>query len=157
MRALIPFSLALAVLQSCHGLKLPFEVRVTNPTARVQRRGTSMPISNTGNAQYIGNITLGGVLARVMLDTGRYAISLSWTKSQRRISDAFISSDLWAAFPKDQPVSKDTGTGVTLAYAVGKASGSSILVEHYLQIFSACPKNRKRAYDYGGDRWAKSR
>jgi hypothetical protein len=38
-----------------------------------------MPISNTGNAQYIGNITLGGVLARVMLDTGRYAaIQFSW-------------------------------------------------------------------------------
>ncbi|KAF9464127.1 aspartic peptidase domain-containing protein [Collybia nuda] len=103
MRTLIPFPLALAIFHSCHGLKLPFEVHITNPTARIQRRA-SMPISNTGNAQYIGNITLGGVLSRVMLDTG--------------------SSDLWAAFPKEQPVSKDTGTGVTLAYAVGRASGN---------------------------------
>lgn len=43
------------------------------------------------------------------------------------LTDALVSSDLWAAFPKDQPNSQDTGTAVTLAYAVGKAAGSSVL------------------------------
>jgi hypothetical protein len=78
MISLIPLSLLLATLNLCppaFAIIVPFEVRVnTPPSSYLARRATansSVPISNTGNAQYIGNITLGGVAARVMLDTGR--------------------------------------------------------------------------------------
>ena len=43
--------------------------RSSSPHAK--RTTANIPISNTGNAQYISNITLGGVTARVLLDTGR--------------------------------------------------------------------------------------
>ncbi|KAI4520714.1 acid protease [Schizophyllum commune Loenen D] len=69
----------------------------------VKRTTANIPISNTGNAQYISNITLGGVTARVLLDTG--------------------SSDLWVSFPNDQPDAKDLGKSVSLSYAVGNAQG----------------------------------
>jgi hypothetical protein len=77
MHLLIPLSLLLAVLNLCSpafATTVPFEVRVNTPpsTHLARRANTTVPISNTGNAQYIGNITLGGAVARVMLDTGRY-------------------------------------------------------------------------------------
>ena len=79
MRSLIPLSLLFTVLNLCplaFTTAVPFEVRVNIPpsTHLARRANTSVPISNTGNAQYIGNITLGGTVARVMLDTGRCAI-----------------------------------------------------------------------------------
>ena len=81
MHSLIPLSLFLAVLNLCplaFATVVPFEVHVGTypyPSTHLARRAnTSVPISNTGNAQYIGNITLGGSVARVMLDTGRCGI-----------------------------------------------------------------------------------
>lgn len=108
MNPIIPLSLLLAVLNLCpssFATIVPFEVRVnTPPSSSLSRRAnSSIPISNTGNAQYIGNITVGGVEARVMLDTG--------------------SSDLWVAFPGNQPSSNNLGKSINLAYAVGTASG----------------------------------
>ncbi|RDB14818.1 Aspartic protease 6 [Hypsizygus marmoreus] len=108
MRSLIPLSLLLTIFSTCpppaFGIRLPFDVHITNSPNHLTRRSANLPVSNNGNAQYIGNITLGGVGARVLLDTG--------------------SSDLWVAFPKEQPQAKDVGKGVTLAYAVGQASGN---------------------------------
>jgi len=77
MHPLIPLSLLLAVLSlsaPAFTTTVPFEVRVGTPpsTYLARRANSTVPVSNTGNAQYIGNITLGGVTARVMLDTGRY-------------------------------------------------------------------------------------
>lgn len=81
MVSLISLSLLLAVLNVCpvaFAAIVPFEVRVNTPaSSQLARRASannSVPISNTGNAQYIGNITLGGTAVRVMLDTGRYEI-----------------------------------------------------------------------------------
>jgi hypothetical protein len=59
-------------------------------------------------------------VARVMLDTGRYVTE---GLSFELCGDRFVSSDLWVAFPDNQPSSNDLGKGVTLSYAVGKASG----------------------------------
>jgi hypothetical protein len=91
MHSLIPLSLFLAVLNLCPlalTTVVPFEVRVgTSPSTHLARRAanTSVPISNTGNAQYIGNITLGGAVARVMLDTGRCAIRRQvWSLEPRK-------------------------------------------------------------------------
>jgi len=108
MHSLIPLSLLLAVLNLCpltFATIVPFQVHVHTPpsTHLARRANTSVPIANTGNAQYIGNITLGGTVARVILDTG--------------------SSDLWVAFPGSTPSSNDLGQSITLAYAVGTASG----------------------------------
>jgi hypothetical protein len=102
MRFLISLTL-LTILDATHGIKIPFEVRTDNPTTHLARRSI-LPVANNGNAQYIGNMTLGGVPARVLLDTG--------------------SSDLWVSFPKAQPTSTDLKESVTLAYAVGKAAGN---------------------------------
>jgi hypothetical protein len=78
MRSLIPLSLILTLFGSCsvQGLKLPFHVQTGNPPSPNNRLGrranTTIPITNTQNAQYISNITLGGVQVAVLLDTGRY-------------------------------------------------------------------------------------
>lgn len=70
MHSLIPLSLLLAVLDTVNAVILPFEVRTGNPPSSLHRR-TPVPISNTGNAQYVANITLGGETIPVLLDTGR--------------------------------------------------------------------------------------
>jgi len=92
----------------------PFNVRV-NPSRsnRLQGRAnisgqtvttgnTSVPIANSGNVEYISNITLGGQTIAVMLDTG--------------------SSDLWVTGNNIQAT--ETGKSTTLSYAVGQAKGN---------------------------------
>ncbi|KZP08675.1 acid protease [Athelia psychrophila] len=77
---------------------------VASPGNRLGRRasvGGSSTITNTHNAEYIANITLGGKAIPVMLDTG--------------------SSDLWVATAV--PGAKDLGKSLTLSYAVGQAAG----------------------------------
>ncbi|TFK70925.1 acid protease [Pluteus cervinus] len=107
MHSLIPLSLLLFLPLQSYAFGVHFEVRVTHPSgnhARLSKRANAtIPISNTGNAQYVANITLGGVQLPVLLDTG--------------------SSDLWVHFPGTPPSTKDTGKATTLAYAVGKAHG----------------------------------
>ncbi|KAF5382465.1 hypothetical protein D9615_002732 [Tricholomella constricta] len=104
MRSLVPLVLLLTIFDATYAIKVPFEIRTTNtPSSHLARRSANLPVDNNGNAQYIGNMTLGGVGVRVLLDTG--------------------SSDLWVAFPKAQPSSTDLGKTVTLSYAVGQASG----------------------------------
>ncbi|KAF8158194.1 aspartic peptidase A1 [Crassisporium funariophilum] len=107
MRSLIPLSLLIAVFDSpVQAAIFPFHVRIGHPTPSSLKRRDNLPIHNTGNAQYVSNITLGGVELPVLLDTG--------------------SSDLWVTFPTNEvPTAqlKDTGKSVTLAYAVGKAGG----------------------------------
>ncbi|KAF8650170.1 hypothetical protein AX16_005404 [Volvariella volvacea WC 439] len=102
MRSLLPLSLLLSVSTA---VRIPFEVRVDNPSPRglIRRAPATIPISNTGNAQYVGNITIGGVEVEVLLDTG--------------------SSDLWVHFPGPQPQATDMGKQVTLNYAIGRAAG----------------------------------
>ncbi|KAG5638675.1 hypothetical protein H0H81_011055 [Sphagnurus paluster] len=109
LRSLVPLvSLAvlLTISDATYAIKVPFEIRTTNVpgSGNLARRSVDLPVKNNGNAQYIGNITLGGVGARVLLDTG--------------------SSDLWVSFPSTQPTSTDLGKSVNLAYAVGQASGN---------------------------------
>ncbi|KAG7088168.1 hypothetical protein E1B28_012189 [Marasmius oreades] len=62
-----------------------------------------MALNNLGNAQYVTNITLGGVPMSVLLDTG--------------------SSDLWVNFPGSPPQTTDLGKSLSLSYAIGSASG----------------------------------
>ncbi|KAF9454879.1 acid protease [Macrolepiota fuliginosa MF-IS2] len=100
----LPFSLALFVI-SANAIRVPFEIHFSdNILGTSLTRRTPTPVSNTGNAQYVSNITLGGVTLPVLLDTG--------------------SSDLWAAFPSNQPSVTDLGKTVSLNYAVGKVGGS---------------------------------
>ncbi|KAF8895612.1 aspartic peptidase A1 [Infundibulicybe gibba] len=99
--------LSLFVLVPVHCVRLSFHARVTStpPQARgLSRRASPVPIFNNGNVQYVSNITLGGIDVPVLLDTG--------------------SSDLWAHFPAQLPQSTDMGKSLTLAYAVGKATGN---------------------------------
>ncbi|GLB38616.1 putative peptidase A1 family protein [Lyophyllum shimeji] len=103
-RFLIPLALLLTILDATHGIKVPFQIRTGNHAATRLARRSTIPVANNGNAQYIGNMTLGGVQARVLLDTG--------------------SSDLWASFQNAQPTGTDLGKAVSLAYAVGKAAGN---------------------------------
>ncbi len=69
----LPFSLALLVI-SANAIRVPFEIRISNdgPSTSLTRRAPT-PVTNTGNAQYVSNITLGGVTLPVLLDTGRSA------------------------------------------------------------------------------------
>lgn len=84
MRSLIPLSLILTLFDtySAHALNFPFHVRTRTVKPSLLRGradiqgqtigNTSIPVANSHNAQYISNITLGGLTIPVMLDTGRY-------------------------------------------------------------------------------------
>lgn len=75
MRSLLPLSLLVLFNTPVYGVILPFYVRFNDDPSTLQRRGPSViPISNTGNAQYLSNITVGGVQLPVLLDTGRYVL-----------------------------------------------------------------------------------
>jgi hypothetical protein len=71
-RSLIQFSLLLHVY-SVYAAQLSFEARSMKRTSRLQRRAgiVGQPIANNRNAEYMSNITLGGRVIPVMLDTGR--------------------------------------------------------------------------------------
>jgi hypothetical protein len=60
-------------------LKFPFEARTVKRAGRLQGRASinGQTITNTHNAEYISNITLGGRTIPVMLDTGRYVVCVS--------------------------------------------------------------------------------
>ncbi|KAF9533071.1 aspartic peptidase domain-containing protein [Crepidotus variabilis] len=106
MRSLLPLSLLLSIFEA-PVLAVIFDFKALvdrTPTSELSRRDP-IPVSNTGNAQYVSNITIGGQTLRVLLDTG--------------------SSDLWVHFPSAGPSgAKDTGKAVSLSYAVGKAGGN---------------------------------
>ncbi|KAJ3483030.1 hypothetical protein NLI96_g6584 [Meripilus lineatus] len=121
MRSLLPLSLLIFIFgfsSSSYANTLPFIVRTTNPFASsnlASRAFTSqpannntipvsdvaIPLSNTHNAEYIANITLGGRTIPVLIDTG--------------------SSDLWVT--GTVPNTKDTLKATSLNYAVGTAAG----------------------------------
>ncbi|KAF4617111.1 hypothetical protein D9613_005969 [Agrocybe pediades] len=108
MRSLLPLSLFLTLFDTTvYAYVFPFHVQFprTDSTSSLTRR-TPLNVSNIANAQYVSNITLGGVTLSVLLDTG--------------------SSDLWVHFPKTVPTDQmtDTGKSITLSYAVGEASGN---------------------------------
>ncbi|KAF8195465.1 aspartic peptidase A1 [Pholiota molesta] len=106
MRSLIPLSLLLTIFDCpVYGLVFPFDIRFAGDATSSLTRRSSTPLRNIGNAQYVGNISVASVTVPVLLDTG--------------------SSDLWVNFPGTAPLSsmKDTGSSVTLTYAVGKAAG----------------------------------
>lgn len=74
MWPLIPLTLLFTIFNTCpsvYGLKMPFEVRTGGYSNHLARRSANLPVDNNGNAQYIGNITIGGQKVRVLLDTGR--------------------------------------------------------------------------------------
>lgn len=119
----LPFYLALLVL-SANAIRVPFEIRFSDdgPHTSLTRRAPT-PISNTGNAQYVTNITLGGVTLPVLLDTGRSAQSPVFFFGFILISQ-ISSSDLWASFPtSNQPSLTNLNKAVSLNYAVGKVAG----------------------------------
>lgn len=67
-----PLPLLLLAL-SVNAVIVPFEIRVSNGKSHSSlTRRTPTSVSNIGNAQYVSNITLGGVTVPVLLDTGRY-------------------------------------------------------------------------------------
>lgn len=104
-----PLSLILAILDSyvlVSAVILPFEVRTDTTSPSFNRRDSAnntIPLTNTGNAQYIANVTVGGQQVRVIIDTG--------------------SSDLWINFPSTVPSTTDTGKSLSLSYAIGSAGG----------------------------------
>ncbi|KAF8630946.1 hypothetical protein AX17_005303 [Amanita inopinata Kibby_2008] len=106
MRSLVPLHLYLTVLNFTaivYALSVPFDIHIGTVTTRLGRRAP-IPVGNTGNAQYVANMTFGGKQARVLLDTG--------------------SSDLWVNFAQQAPSAVDLGKTLTLDYAIGKASGN---------------------------------
>lgn len=137
MLTLLPASLLYLLIglnYTLHGVnaaKVPFQVRTTNPFASsVSKRSlfrraptnpnAIIPVSNTHNAEYISNITLGGRQIPILLDTGRYrevALSLML------LAEILHSSDLWVT--GSVPTAKDVGKKVSLNYAVGNAHGTS--------------------------------
>ncbi|EPQ54524.1 acid protease [Gloeophyllum trabeum ATCC 11539] len=103
---LIPLSALLLSSDRAQAAIFPLQARTRSwhTRADVNASATSngtIPVHNTHNAEYISNITLGGVSIPVMLDTG--------------------SSDLWVA--QNIPNAKDTGKSAKLSYAVGTAAG----------------------------------
>ncbi|KAF7364913.1 Aspartic peptidase A1 [Mycena venus] len=104
MHSLIPLSLFLTILDVVHAIGVPFTVRTSSTSAPNRLGRRAVPITNNGNAAYIANLTLAGTSVSVILDTG--------------------SSDLWVHFPGTPPTTTDTGKGLSLAYAVGSASGN---------------------------------
>ncbi|KAF9262852.1 acid protease [Marasmius fiardii PR-910] len=108
MRSFIPLSLLPILFDLSLAVIIPFEVHLSSQpnvrNSRVMRRGPgTMGLDNIGNAQYVANITLGGVPMAVLLDTG--------------------SSDLWVDFPGTPPSTTDLGKSLSLSYAIGSASG----------------------------------
>ncbi|KAJ7069539.1 aspartic peptidase A1 [Mycena amicta] len=118
MRSLLPLSLFITVFDLVHTVHavIPFEVLTSGipPPHRLGRRAVS--ISNNGNAAYMANISLAGVDVSVILDTG--------------------SSDLWVSFPGTPPSTNDTGKSLSLAYAVGSASGNIHTAELQIDNFT---------------------
>lgn len=124
MRSLIPLSLLLTIFDyPVYGLVFPFDIRFAGDATSSLTRRSSAPLRDIGNAQYVGNISVAGVTVPVLLDTGRCVESKA-LRSRLPTND-IASSDLWVNFPDTVPLSnmKDTGTAVTLTYAVGKAAG----------------------------------
>jgi hypothetical protein len=107
---IIPLSLISAIFD-CYALvsalKFPSEIRADSPSHSLSRRGSlneTIALTNTGNAQYIANVTIAGQQVRVIIDTG--------------------SSDLWVNFPSTVPTDiTDTSKSLSLDYAIGSASG----------------------------------
>ncbi|KAF9783230.1 acid protease [Thelephora terrestris] len=98
-----PFCLSFLIdAHFAYAARVPFQVRYAQPND-LSKRGvnSSVPITNTYNAEYISTITLGGSSFPVLLDTG--------------------SSDLWVAGSVSQTTS--LGKSETLSYAIGKAGG----------------------------------
>lgn len=74
MRSLLvlPLSLLFPFFQATvNAVIFPFEVRASNTVSTSLTRRSPISIGNTGNAQYVSNITLGGTTLQVLLDTGR--------------------------------------------------------------------------------------
>ncbi|TFK24926.1 acid protease [Coprinopsis marcescibilis] len=103
------FLIPLSLLATVYATRVPFEVHLTDkPSAAGLTRRAATAVGNTGNAQYVANISIAGNNVPVLLDTG--------------------SSDLWVYFPTtpsniDQL--QDTGTEVSLNYAIGRAHGTA--------------------------------
>ena len=75
MRSLLvlPLSLLLPFFQATvNAVIVPFVVRTSNTVSTSLTRRSPVSIGNTGNAQYVSNITLGGTTVQVLLDTGRW-------------------------------------------------------------------------------------
>lgn len=47
-----------------------------------------------------------------------------WSLKLTQARPIHHSSDMWVSFPKTTPQTTDTGTEITLRYAVGKAQGA---------------------------------
>lgn len=110
MRSFIsPLSLVLAIFHSyASAVIFPVEVRtdLSSLDRRADSSSSTIPLTNTGNAQYIANVTIGGTQVRVIVDTG--------------------SSDLWVNFPSTIPTTTNTGKSLSLSYAIGSASGNIV-------------------------------
>ncbi len=76
MRSLVPLHLFLPVFTFAvitYALKVPIDAHIS-PNSKGLERRAPIPVVDTGNAQYSANITIGGVQARVLLDTGRSVV-----------------------------------------------------------------------------------
>lgn len=144
MRSFIPLSLlSLLQVSSTFAVRFPFRVR-TDPALRprhdlhARANGSEgIKVTNTQNVQYIGNISLGGSQFDVVLDTGRLAtLPSQLTGGLGPDRSCFLhSSDLWVA--GTVPNSQDTGTSVTLSYAIGQANGEQCSAR-VLQYHHSC-------------------
>lgn len=69
----VPFCLSFLIdVHLAHAGRVPFQVRYPQPHALSQRAvNSTVPITNTFNAEYISTITLGTGSFPVLLDTGK--------------------------------------------------------------------------------------
>jgi len=106
----IPLSFLLASFNSyASAVIFPIQVRTDLSSSLTRRDDSSsgtLALTNTGNAQYIANVTIAGTEVRVIIDTG--------------------SSDLWVNFPSAVPTTTDTGKSLSLTYAIGSAGGDIV-------------------------------
>ena len=73
MGPFVPFCLSFLIIPYfAHAGRVPFQVRYTQPYALSERGvNSTIPITNTFNAEYISTISLGGTSFPVLLDTGK--------------------------------------------------------------------------------------
>ncbi|KZP27564.1 acid protease [Athelia psychrophila] len=103
------FALLCGISTLVYGAHLPIVGRSTRSLSpRSSILGDTGPLNNLNNMIYYTNITLGGSLYQVVIDTG--------------------SSDLWVS-GDPVPNAKDTGVRVGVQYAIGQAEGPILLAE----------------------------
>lgn len=119
-------SLAFSICSSVvHGLKFPIGSRKPVPYSGLQHQDAGsaiVPLLNLQNTNYNVNITLGGVVYTVTIDTGRYVQRQGGSMIELNAADTCpASSDLWVV--ADVPNAQAVGLNTSITYGIGSVAG----------------------------------